>query len=206
MPKLKSDVYISSRRLGGSVKVSLHEPGPSRFALTNEWVQKTEYQAPKGRDRRLAIEWERPRPRAPFQIARPLSIIVPYDEVVDQEFPESGQIFWAPPPPKGTCVHFDIIYTPAGAIVNGHPGSRSMGTGLVGMVQLENDEKVFVTWIVRAIEEKLRHHITKLRTTPIYDINRNQIEEKGMLAFGTEPNPDANDETCIGTLLDVSRL
>jgi hypothetical protein len=34
--KRKNDVYIASRRLAGSVKVSLHEPGPSRFALTRE--------------------------------------------------------------------------------------------------------------------------------------------------------------------------
>jgi hypothetical protein len=32
----KSDVYLSERRLAGDVKVSLHEPGPARFALTRE--------------------------------------------------------------------------------------------------------------------------------------------------------------------------
>lgn len=52
VPKRKSDVYISSRRLGNSVKVSLHEPGPSRIALTTEWLRQTSYQAPEGRDRR----------------------------------------------------------------------------------------------------------------------------------------------------------
>lgn len=56
VPKGKSDVYVSGRRLGNSVKVSLHEPGPARFALTDEWVRATGFQALDGRDRRLAIE------------------------------------------------------------------------------------------------------------------------------------------------------
>jgi hypothetical protein len=65
VPKGKSDVYVSSRRLGNSVKVSLHEPGPARFALTKEFVEKGTYQAPEGFDPRLAVEWERPRPNEP---------------------------------------------------------------------------------------------------------------------------------------------
>jgi hypothetical protein len=57
VPRRKSDVYLSSRRLANSVKVSLHEPGPARFALTSEFVRKGSWKAPEGRDPRLAIEW-----------------------------------------------------------------------------------------------------------------------------------------------------
>src|SRR5262249_39213002 len=145
--KRKSDVYIASRRLANSVKVSLHEPGPARFALTREWVERTGFKAPMGRDRRLAVEWERPRPHPPRQVARPLSIIVPYDEVFYRGVPETKQVVFIPPPPEGTCIHFDVIYTPVGAIFTGHPGAQSMGTRLVGKVQLENGEQVFVTWL-----------------------------------------------------------
>jgi len=171
--KGKSDVYISGRVLGKSVKVSLHEPGPSRFALTNEWVEQAGFQAPEGRDRRLAVEWNRPRPRPPHQIARAFSIIVPCDEVLDRGIPETGQVVWVPPPPEGTCIHFDLVYIPAGAVVTGHPGARSMGTGLVGEVQLENGERVFVTWLVRPMEEATYRHIVKLRSARILDANGN---------------------------------
>jgi hypothetical protein len=205
VPKRKSDVYISSRRLGNSVKVSLHEPGPSRIALTSEWLRQTGYQAPEGRDRRLAVEWQRPRPRPPRKIARAFSIVVPYDEVLDREIPEVGQVAWIPPPPEGTCIHFDVVYIPAGAVVTGHPGVRSMGTGLVGEVHLENGERVFVTWLVRPTQEVTRRHIMKFRSAPILDAHGNSIEKSGMLAFGREPNPDANDGTYIGTFLDVTR-
>lgn len=205
VPCGKSDVYISGRSLGASVKVSLHEPGPSRFALTSEWVQRTRFQAPEGRDRRLAVEWVRPRPRRPRQIARPFSIIVPWDEVLPRERAEPGQVAWVPPPPKGTCIHFDVIYTPAAAVIKGHPGARSMGTGLVGEVRLANDERVFVTWLVRPMEEALRLHVSKLRAARILDANGHPMQKVGMLAFGTEPNPDAEDGTYVGKFLDVTR-
>ena len=205
VPKRKSDVYISSRRLAESVKVSLHEPGPSRFALTTEWIRKTDYRPPDNRDQRLAVEWERPRPLPPRQIARPLSIIVPWDEVIDRKTSEAGQVVWVAPPPDGMCIHFDVIYIPAGAVVTGHPGSRSMGTSLVGEVQLENEERVFVTWLVRPMEDSLRDRIEKLRSARILDTDGKSIEKTGMLTFGTESNPDAKDGTSIGVLLEVTR-
>jgi hypothetical protein len=80
-----------------------------------------------------------------------------------------------------------------------------MGTGLVGEVQLENQERVFVTWLVRPMEESTRRHITKLRTAPILNRDGTPIEKVGMLAFGREPNLDADDGTYVGTLLDITR-
>jgi hypothetical protein len=203
--KGKSDVYISSRSIGGSVKVSLHEPGPSRFAFTKEWVQQKSFQAPEGRDPRLAKAWERPRPRPPFHAARPFSIIVPHDEVLDRGVPEEGNVFWVPPPPEDTCVHFDIVYIAAGAVVTGHPTARSMGTGLVGEVLLENGKRVFVTWRVQPMEEATRRHIMRLRSARILDADGNATKKGDILAFGKEPNPDAADGTYIGTFLDVTR-
>jgi len=187
------------------VKVSLHEPGPSRIALTNEWLRRTNYQAPEERDRRLAVEWERSRPRAPRKVARVFSIIVPYDEVLNRKTPETGLVAWVPPPPEDTCVRFDIVYVPAGAVVTGHPGARSMGTGLIGEVQLENGERVFVTWLVRPMLEATRRHIMQLRLAQLIHAHGKSIEKGGMLAFGREPNLDANDGTFIGTFLDVTR-
>lgn len=205
VPYGKSDVYISGRSLGSSVKVSLHEPGPSRFALTDEWIKRTQFQAPEGRHQRLAVEWERPRPRPPHQTARPFSIIVPWDEVLSRERAEPGQVAWAPPPPDGKCIHFDVIYTPAGMVTTGHPGAQSMGTGLVGEVRLANRERVFVTWLVRPMEEALRLNVLKLRTARVLDAKGHPMQKVGMLAFGTEPNPDADDGTQVGVLLDLTK-
>lgn len=185
---------------------------PSRSACTSRgqrdsrsrtWVRASGFQAPEGRDRRLAIEWNRPRPR-PSQVARPLSLLVPWDEVRETEVAETDDVVFVPAPPEGSCVHFDVVYTPAGALVTGHPGARSMGTTLVGEVELENGERVFVTSVVREMEEPLLRQVERMRLTPI-DRDGNPIERTGMLAFGDEPNPDANDGTSIGILLDVTR-
>jgi hypothetical protein len=205
VPRGKSDVYVSSRRLGNSIKVSLHDPGPSRFALTSEFVRRDSYRPPEGGDPRLAIEWERPRPKPPRQIARPFAVIVPWDEVMEREGEETGDVVWTPPPPDGECVHFDLVYTPAGATITGHPGARSMGTELVGRVALENGENVFVTSLVREMGTGLRANVDKLRSARILDGEGNQIQKTGMLAFGQEPNPDADDGTFVGTLIDVTR-
>jgi hypothetical protein len=80
-----------------------------------------------------------------------------------------------------------------------------MRTVLVGEVQLENKERVFVTWLVRPMSEGIRRQIVKLRSAGIFDAEGKAIEKIGMLAFGTEPNPDANDGTRVGMLLDVTR-
>ena len=82
VPRRKSDILAET---GNSVKVSLHEPGPARFALTSEFVGKGAWQAPEGLDPRLATEWARPRPTPPKRIARPLSIIVPWHEVLERD-------------------------------------------------------------------------------------------------------------------------
>jgi hypothetical protein len=55
------------------------------------------------------------------------------------------------------------------------------------------------------MEEALRHHVLKLRSAQIINAEGKPIEKIGMLAFGTEPNPDAEDGTHIGKFLDVTR-
>src|SRR3954447_5899109 len=133
VPKGKSDVYVSSRRIANSVKVSLHEPGPSRFALTSEFVREQEFVAPEGYDDRLAQEWKRPR-TSPGRVVRPFAIVVPWDEVIDREDRDTDGVLWTPQPPDGCAVHFDVVYVAPRMQVTDHPGARSMGTELVGEV------------------------------------------------------------------------
>jgi hypothetical protein len=131
---------------------------------------------------------------------------VPWDEVLERDGDETGDVVWTPPPPEGACVHFDVVYTPAGNVATGHPGARSMGTLLVGTAELENGERVFVTSMIRAMGDGLRAKVETMRSGRILDAQGNTIEKTGMLAFGREPNPDADDGTFVGTLLDVTRL
>jgi hypothetical protein len=74
-----------------------------------------------------------------------------------------------------------------------------------GQPQLENGERVFVTSLVRPIEAPLRANIHRLRSARILDAQGNLIRKTGMLAFGREPNPDADDGTFVAFLVDVTR-
>jgi hypothetical protein len=103
----------------------------------------------------------------------------------------------------------------------GHPGARSMGTKLVGKVELENGETVFITSLVRPIEAALRANIERLRSRRVLDKDGNPIPrselvadaglpperklfEVGVFSFGIEPHPDADDGTFVGTVIDVT--
>jgi hypothetical protein len=76
-----------------------------------------------------------------------------------------------------------------------------MGTSLIGRVQLENGQQAFVTSVVREMDHALRETIAQVRSTRV----ANAEGGNGVLAFGREPNPDADDGTFIGTLIDVTR-
>jgi hypothetical protein len=80
-----------------------------------------------------------------------------------------------------------------------------MGTQLVGMVELENGERVYVTWLPREMDVPLRDNIERLRSVRVLDAEGNVVQKTGMLGFGTEPNPDAADGTEVATLVDVTR-
>jgi hypothetical protein len=134
-----------------------------------------------------------------------VAIIVPWDEVLDRDVAESGNIVWVAPPPEDARVHLDIVYVAPGMPVTGHPGARSMGTELVGEVQLANGVRVFVTSIVCEMGKELRANVDKLRSGRVLDANGNPVEKTGVLAFGLEPNPDADDGTFVGTVTDVTR-
>ncbi len=79
----------------------------------------------------------------------------------------------------------------AGIKDSAHPGEVSMGTKLVGKVELTNGQRVYVTSIVRPMEPATSQQVKLLRSTRILDSGGNEIQEGGMLAFGVEPNPDA---------------
>lgn len=198
VPPNKSDVYVSSRRVANSVKVSLHEPGPARFALTREHVEGPNPIAVPRDDPRAPIEWERPRPRLPHApFVRPLSILVPATEVIDRGNPETGSVVWRKPPAaQGLCVEYDVLYSAAGLTVEGHPGARSMGTELVGTFILANGEQVWVVVWEHELDDEQRARMDSLRQTRVLDAEGNRIDNFGALMFGVEDS--------VGVLMDVT--
>jgi hypothetical protein len=130
---------------------------------------------------------------------------VPWDEVQERDSNERGGVVFTSPPPEGTCVHYDVIYVAPGERVTSHPGARSMGTEFVGQLELENGERVYVTSIVRPIEEPLRRNIAMLRSARVVDATTGKpLPGIGVMGFGREPDSDGQG-TFVGTLIDVTR-
>ena len=112
---------------------------------------------------------------------------------------------WVPPPPEGTCITFDVVYIPPAATVTDHPGSRSMGTELVGSVLLANRERVFVTWLIRPMGAALSRDVAILRSARLVNADGTPIKRSSLLTFTKTLNPDADDGTEVGKLLSVTR-
>ena len=80
-----------------------------------------------------------------------------------------------------------------------------MGTKLLGRVDLPNGQAVFVTALAHAVDSNLAAQVARLRNAQIADADGNAVEKVGMMAFGREPNPDAQDGSEIGILVDITR-
>jgi len=80
-----------------------------------------------------------------------------------------------------------------------------MGTTLVGEVLLANGERVFVTSLERDMGKEALAHLEELRRFRFLDADGEPIRKTGLLAFGHEPNPDAEDGSEIATIMDVTR-
>src|SRR5829696_1026585 len=112
--KGKSDVYISGRLQGGDWKVSLHESGDWRFALTREFAEA------RGEDDRLIAQWDRPQPLY-GGVTPAFEIVVPSAELALPRQPLPGNrkkhlknVTWLEPAPEGFAKQFLVTYTEPG--------------------------------------------------------------------------------------------
>jgi hypothetical protein len=130
-------------------------------------------------------------------MTRPFSILVPWDEVIDRGYVENDQrVIWTSAPLEGMCVEYAVVYAAAGLTVDGYPGARSMGTELVGKVDLANREQVFLVAWTHEMEEATRKEVERLRGARILDAEDKPVANTGILGFGV-----ANG---VGFFLDVT--
>jgi hypothetical protein len=192
VPKGKSDVYLSAGGLGDSLKVSLHEPGPSRFALTQEFIDKKQFKAPNGHDSRLAQTFNRASINEARPAAQALTIVIPFDEVRSRPgMVKNRDIVWVPVPADQDCIHIVIVYIAPGIgnldISIKGPYSRK---GLIGDVLLANNQRVRTAWFVRPLSDALGQKIRELRTMPLVDRRGNALPPaNGMFCFAKERIP-----------------
>jgi hypothetical protein len=192
----RNDVYLTQRRIGRHIKVSFHETGPWRFALTTEHLASPHrLRAPAGRDPRGAHEWPRPPADAASGVTRAFAIVIPWFEVRDRPGAEAGDVVWAETPPRGSSVEFDVFFVAPTALVTGHPGARSMGTRAVGSIALPNGERVFVVWWTPQITDTIQKQLDRLLSAEVLQDGK-PVAGLSMLAFVIEEG--------LGVLVDVT--
>jgi hypothetical protein len=184
----KSEVYVSCRALGGTLKASLHQSGKWHIAYSQRTVEEYVKGAiPKFQDRYIE-KWPRPSELAPG-ITLAFRIVTPWSAVTKPiEGCNVKGVTWLPNAPEQKATEIDILFTKPTTRVNGWPGKRSMRTSLIGSIPLENGETVWaVHWVVDMPD------FTKLgKGSGRFFKGRSgkDLESKGLgvLVFGTEPD------------------
>lgn len=144
-----SELYLSNRSLGGTLKASLHQSGNWHIAYSQKkYEEQVKGAMPKFKDRFIE-KWPRPQEIAPG-VTLAFRIVTPYSAVTNsQDHGSYAKVKWIDNAPKPRATEVDILITKPATKVSGWPGKRSMETSLIGSFQLENGETVWaVYWVV----------------------------------------------------------
>ncbi len=141
-----SDAYLSARPIAHTIKVSFHEHGGWRMALTREHVERGSPFLMPGADRASQV-WKRPPEIEPGWTSA-LLIIVPATQLgraPDRDI-SRVPVVWHRDPGEGIETRYWVLFAaPSVRPEGGWPGRYSMGTEQVGRLDLANGETV---WIV----------------------------------------------------------
>lgn len=141
--KLKSDIYISCRELGGKIKTSLHQSGSWHVGFSKDATKNCF----DNEDTKYIEIWKRPQP-INEGVTLALRIVTPFSAVTTPIEKSSKEIVWIPNCKEGFATEIDLIITSDDTIVSHWPGKNS-GANLVGTFKLANKETVWIVyWIV----------------------------------------------------------
>jgi hypothetical protein len=137
------DVYVGARRIAGQFKVSLHRDGTCLYGFSRQHVEGPASILPPGEPRQRRF--------TPTEIGpgfvRAVSVWIPASEVAVPSYggSEDGPIYWHPTPDEGRAASFTVSLSSPTTLVSTWPGSRAMGTKLVGTFGLSSGWTVWVT-------------------------------------------------------------
>lgn len=160
----KSDVYLTSSGLHGSVKVSLHQSGQYRVSFTKEFLDRISKLGTWERESRHLAEWLCPKD-LDIGVTRALRIVVPTSEVIVAPIGkiEPRSVIWVPAPPLGKAIQFSVVLTAPNIKVSGWPGRRHMATKLIAQMPLPNSHALWVVYHTVDTPQGALDNIAKLR-------------------------------------------
>ena len=153
-PEDLPELYLACRPLGGHLKTSLHASGNWHTAYSKATFDaKVRGVASAGTDRFIQ-RWPRPAPIAPGVVLA-VRIVTPSSAVTSRMTAADADVLWLPNAPDGQATEISVILVGAATRVTGWPGMRSMGTSLVGSVQLGGGNTAWVVHRVTDLPKKL---------------------------------------------------
>jgi len=144
----KHDFYVMSRAMKGALKTSMHQSGQWHVAFSKEFIDKTSSEIGWTQDNRKIDEWLRPAEIAPGIILAYRLLIPESALTIRVTSGDDKDVVWIPSPPKGMATEISFLLTSPKVAISDWPGKRSMNTGLIGKLLLENDETL---WIVHRV-------------------------------------------------------
>lgn len=146
----KHDVYLACRSLGCILKASLHESDSWHVGFLRSFLsQELDADHPKQADPYIE-RWPRP-PEIGPGVTLAYRILVPTSAVnipISDSLPDSTIRILAAP--KGKAVEIAVIFTAPDTKITDWPTRQSMNTELVGKLDLENAETV---WVVHRTDD-----------------------------------------------------
>jgi hypothetical protein len=144
--RAKNDIYLAPRSIAGSYKISLHQSGDWRLALTEQFEKKLRSEG-RWNDGigRLLAQWPRSRTIGPDTVLA-FRIVVPHSAVTIPSDPAvlPREMVWIDPPTPGRSVEVSLLIIERELPQHKWPGQSAMKTQFVGRMPLPNGHTVCI--------------------------------------------------------------
>lgn len=142
-----SDVYLTCRTLGGTLKTSFHESGQWHVAYTQNKFETIVKGAILNKSDSYIQKWPRPKPIA-AGITLAYRIVTPYFAITLPKPKTHKKFTWITNAPQPKSTEIDILITSPFQKVTGWPGKRSMGNSLIGSFDLTNGGRIWAVYMI----------------------------------------------------------
>jgi hypothetical protein len=193
----KNDLYLSCREIGGALKVSLHESGQWHVAYFQEFFDKNVEDSDLIKKGRFIDRWSPPAEIAPG-VTLAFGIVTPWSSVTASiDDADARRIHWIPSAPEGHALEIAIVLTRSGTSVSGWPGRQTMNTELVGSIELDSGDSVWIVY--REIDMP---DLSTVKGTPRYYKGRSEEDLRcgsfRVLLLGIESDGSRVLYDCVG--------
>lgn len=176
----KYDIYIAARNIAGEFKVSLHETGDWRAAITKQYAEKLFDDSVNIPNERILDKWERPKALTK-DLTLAYRIIVPNSDL--EEGPSyTKKIEWIAPKFENNNTEILLFLTKPTYKSEDWPGKK-LGAKLVANYKLANNETLWIVYINIEMSKKFETTLKQMRKNLVKSLPK-RIQLKNLIKSG----------------------